>query len=219
MLLTHISFTYVDPGKTHELVITMGNITGCKEISDYEVVEQDEEGNKLRSANLKAYPRWSEPEGGLVARAMSALWDDFEETEAGGPVVHIIVQTLLRKKVLHAWVVYFQGNSGLFESWKDQVPQPPQEFECADTHNLRELILAGQCLATWGRQQLDPWPKPLDIPVYKTDNFSYVKVADIPLWVRTVFEERMRYSTVPVIPGEGLCVYAHDWFDFLDGRR
>lgn len=70
-----------------------------------------------------------------------------------------------------------------------------------------------------GAERLPRRPRPTKVPIHHDDGLAYVRMHEIPEPVRHIFARRMQHSTKPVIPGEGDCVYAWDWLDFLKGFR
>jgi hypothetical protein len=73
-----------------------------------------------------------------------------------------------------------------------------------------------------GNENLPPRPVLPEVPVYKSDGVSYVRMREIPQPARTLFEKRMTGSTCPYIEEDAQpmdCVYAWDWEAFLRGAR
>jgi len=54
------------------------------------------------------------------------------------------------------------------------------------------------------------------VPILKHEGTQYVRVADIPEPTRTEFIKHLVLAQVPIIPGEGDCVYAFDWILFAE---
>lgn len=68
-----------------------------------------------------------------------------------------------------------------------------------------------------GQERLPVRPDPVTVPIYTDGDLPYVRMCEIPEPARSAFERRMRWSTVPVIPGKGDCAYSWDWLDFIEG--
>lgn len=62
-------------------------------------------------------------------------------------------------------------------------------------------------------------PDPVTVPIHAYGNLTYVRMREIQEPARSAFERRMRWSTVPVIPGEGDCAYSWDWQASIGGGR
>lgn len=221
MLKTVIALTFPasSPLVAHADIANVGG--GA--IATYRVWEPDGTGGMLAEAGLNNYPRWAEPVGGLVARAMQALWAANEDNQRApcAEVERVEVETRLASShLLFAWTLARRDGSWTMEVWSDTAaPAETRSVVLLPAATWRDLVLQGQCWATWGEPVARPWPAPLRIPVIKGDHLAYVRFADIPEPARTVFERRMAHSTVPLISGEGPCAYAWDWEDFLAGVR
>jgi hypothetical protein len=87
----------------------------------------------------------------------------------------------------------------------------PMRNRYDDVWSLAEHALR---VAVFGADLL-PAAKPLDIPIFKCDGIQYIRIRDIPEPTRTVFDERMSHSTVPIIKGASDAVYVWDWLNFL----
>ncbi|MGF6789665.1 hypothetical protein [Paraburkholderia sp. 35.1] len=79
--------------------------------------------------------------------------------------------------------------------------------------------LTSRCIAaalTQGREELPPRPVQLEVKVRTNDaGHRYVRLDEIPEPTRTFFDQSLAGSA---IPDHGRA-YAHDWFNFLCGKR
>lgn len=67
-----------------------------------------------------------------------------------------------------------------------------------------------------GKEELPPRPLLPEVPVHvRRDGVWFVRLDEIPKPARTFFEKNIAFSG---IPASG-CAWAHDWLDFLEGRR
>lgn len=58
-----------------------------------------------------------------------------------------------------------------------------------------------------GQERLPRRPRPVTVPIHADGNLTYVRMCEIPEPARSAFKLRMRWSTVPVITGEGGCAF------------
>ncbi|WP_324781135.1 hypothetical protein [Thiobacillus sedimenti] len=81
--------------------------------------------------------------------------------------------------------------------------------------------LVGRAIASAlsGRERLPRRPDPLNVPICRDGNVSYVRMSDIPQPARANFDQWMTGSSVPVIEGETECAYAWDWLRFIGENR
>lgn len=205
--------------------VEIANVAGGA-LADYRVRELDDSGAVTREAHLTRYPRWSEYVGALPARALNALWHDSTGEDDGQDLSDVRTETCLiavgigKPRVLDGWRLSLHGCFGDLEVWG--VSTGVSRVERVALHpwsSTRALIIQGQCLAAWRQSDLKPWPDEVRVPVHKYRDTPYVRDIDLPEPARSEFERRMRHSTRPVIPGEGLCAYAWDWTGFLAGGR
>ncbi len=88
--------------------------------------------------------------------------------------------------------------------------------------SIWDLVLRAIAVTLTGKEELPARPRPIEVPVFKTDTISYVRLRDIPEPARTAFIENMRGSTCPLVEGEADpfgCVYAWDWEAWINGQR
>lgn len=82
-----------------------------------------------------------------------------------------------------------------------------------------DLVARAIAKSLTGQERLPRRPSLVSVPIHMDGTLAYVRMAEIPEPVRTIFELRMFGSTVPVIEGEEDCVYARDWQAFINGGR
>lgn len=85
-----------------------------------------------------------------------------------------------------------------------------------------DLVIRVLARAIYGSERLRKRPQPVieRVPIREDKSgLRYIRFVDIPEPTRTLFENNMKYSTVPVLEGEGDCAYEWDWTDFVGGRR
>jgi len=70
-----------------------------------------------------------------------------------------------------------------------------------------------------GRERLPRRPDPITVPIHADCDLTYVRMCEIPEPARSAFERHMRWSTVPVISGQGDCAYSWDWQAFIGRGR
>lgn len=88
--------------------------------------------------------------------------------------------------------------------------------------SIWDLVARSIAVALTGEEKLPPRAQPLNVPVHHSGGTDYVRLAEIPEPVATIFRKRIEYSGCPVIeddPSPMQCAYASDWADFLSGRR
>jgi hypothetical protein len=87
--------------------------------------------------------------------------------------------------------------------------------------SIWDLVIRALSKGLYGKERLSKRPVPMceRVPIYETEGLRYIRMDEIHEPARSMFAHRMRHSTVPVIPEQGECAYAHDWLDFLDGYR
>ena len=78
-----------------------------------------------------------------------------------------------------------------------------------------DLVARAIATALNDRERLPRRPSLVSVPIHMDGTLAYVRMAEIPEPVRSIFERRMFGSTVPVIDGEKDCVYAWDWQAFI----
>ncbi len=200
LIEAHLSATSAVP----LLRVTVGRLTD-EPVADYAVHEYGQSEALVAEARLRSYPRWSEPETGLAARALDALWP--HDGLAPATSVYSLVIA----------VGFGSVNNGMRRILKRvEAPAPVPAIGT----NLRERVFRALCNDAWGTDHLSAWPAAINVPVRRSeDGLAYVRFADIPLVARAAFVERMHGSTRPLIPGESDCAYAWDFRDFLAGRR
>ncbi len=68
-----------------------------------------------------------------------------------------------------------------------------------------------------GREELSKRPQLPEVSVHVEEGSGrrYVRLSEIPEPARTFFARNIEFSGMP-LPG---CAWAHDWQDFLEGRR
>lgn len=82
-----------------------------------------------------------------------------------------------------------------------------------------DLVARAIAKSLSGTERLPQRPRTPNVQIHTNENIRYVRMAEIPEPARSVFERRMRGSTIPVIEGETDCVYAWDWEGFISGGR
>jgi len=82
-----------------------------------------------------------------------------------------------------------------------------------------DLVARAIAKSLSGQERLPRRPDLVAVPIHTDGNLPYVRMCDIPEPARSAFERRMRWSTVPVIPGKGDCAYSWDWQAFIGGGR
>jgi hypothetical protein len=83
-----------------------------------------------------------------------------------------------------------------------------------------DLVARAIAVALTGEVELPQRPIQLNVPVYISDDISYVRLREIPEPARSLFEKRIAYSTRPLIekdPEPRDCAYARDFQNFLTG--
>lgn len=197
-------------------------------VASYNAVLIDSRENTITTADIKDYPRWSEPVSGLVARALHKCICD---------QVHREFCTVQPVRTLFVSIRLIPGGVGdarALENFTADLRHMTAPVQFSDSENKSRsvtrrlrfggnypLTIAVQCLSQWVWQSPHPrgWPTPIEVPVNHGEDLSYVRIADIPEPARSAFIRSMSGSTVPVIANEGPVAYAMDWTDFLSGRR
>lgn len=82
-----------------------------------------------------------------------------------------------------------------------------------------DLVARAIAKSLSGQERLPRRPDPVAVPIHAYGNLQYVRMCEIPEPARSAFDRRMRWSTVPVIPGDGDCAYSWHWQAFLSGGR
>ena len=82
-----------------------------------------------------------------------------------------------------------------------------------------DLVARAIAMALNGAERLPRRPRLVSVPIHTDGTLTYVRMGEIPEPVRSIFANRMRSSTRPVIPGEEDCVYSWDWQVFIRGGR
>jgi hypothetical protein len=179
------------------------------------------DGRSTRDGTLlRQYPRWCEAVRGLVARclalsspqvgdALSPCWGRMEVKiglRPGGKGYKLLdtVQLWRDAHGLNASSIPATGSPRLMRGIAPRASY-------ADPWDLAAHALR---LTTFGKDEL-PAPQELDVPIRRHGNLSFVCMRDIPEPARSVFEERMKYSACPVIPGFSDAVYSWDWLHFV----
>lgn len=80
-----------------------------------------------------------------------------------------------------------------------------------------DLVARAIAKSLSGSERLPQRPHTPKVPIHTSGKTPYVRMSEIPEPARSVFERRMKDSTVPVIEGESDCVYAWDWEGFISG--
>lgn len=226
MLQVDVEVTGAGAAERLQRRIEIANVGGGA-LADYRVRELGCDGGMLVEVRLIGYPRWAEAVGGLVARAFDALgYGAAFDSEGLSDIASVRAETCLvaggggAPRVLDGWRLSLQGTSGALDVWNDRsAVRQSAAVALRPYRELNALILQAQCLAVWGQPRLPSWPEALMVPIRKEGDVPYVRIEDIPEPAAGEFDKRMWHSTVPVIPGEGLCFYAWDWLDFLAGGR
>jgi hypothetical protein len=211
-----------------EVRLDIGRVQGAA-VADYKAILVDEPSGELATAEVKQYPRWSEPVAGLVARALHYC-------VSGGTPSHLIaVHPVRTLQVKIALVPGGRGERRELVAATADFRQMRAPVMCADqerggsweTREVRvgsedPLRLTVQCLSqcVWDAPMPCGAPQPLAVPIRRAGKTPYIRMADIPEPARSIFRSRIRGSTVPVVAGEsGGIAYAWDWEGFLDGTR
>lgn len=140
----------------------------------------------MASAELMDYPRWSEPVGGLVARAMSVLWSHLSHEAAEfteGTLrceTELVSRGVAAPRLIADWVAARQGGCIRVEARDEYGGQAHCESAVAPSSDWRFIALAAQCMATWSAPNLPQYPKSLEIPIRTENGTPYVRGADIP---------------------------------------
>jgi hypothetical protein len=82
-----------------------------------------------------------------------------------------------------------------------------------------DLVARAIAKSLTGQERLPRRPRPIKVPIHMDGTLGYVRMAEIPEPVRSIFERRMFGSTGPLIKGEEDCVYAWVWQAFINGGR
>lgn len=82
-----------------------------------------------------------------------------------------------------------------------------------------DLVARAIAKSLSGQERLHRRPDPVTVPLHAYGNLTYVRMREIQEPARSAFVRRMRWSTLPVIPGEGDCAYSWDWQAFIGGGR
>lgn len=85
-----------------------------------------------------------------------------------------------------------------------------------------DLVARAVAVALTGKEELLPRPQQLDVPIHAAGNTTYVRLREIPEPARSLFKNRIAFSTRPLIeedPQPMDCAYSWDWRDFLAGGR
>ena len=198
------------------------NVSSLAARSDYDCLFDGR--SKRAETLLRQYPRWCEPIMGLVARCLALSspqagdglprsWERMEVKIAlrpGGRGYRLLdtVELSRDSEGLHASTIPATGAAQLMRGIAPRA-------NYTDPWDLAEHALR---LTAFGKDEL-PSPRELDVPFRRQENLSFVCTRDIPEPARSVFEERMKHSARPVIPGFADAVYSWDWLDFLGGSR
>ena len=105
----------------------------------------------------------------------------------------------------------------LGSAWTARLPRYPRWAA-----PVWDLALRGIAKAMTGREALPRRPRRLQVPVHRASGLQYVRLPEIPEPARSAFEKSIAYSTCPLVeydPEPRGCAYAHDWSDFIAGRR
>ena len=167
----------------------------------------------------KNYPRWSENATALAARAAAALNIDelLPDGESIGRLKVAIKLITSRSEVPLAEIRYQGGRLEI------RYTGPPPLM--ADINITAGRRLVSQCLrlAAWGHDGalpafVAPAP-PIHIYTSAGSDTRYVRVAEVPEPARSGLESVLRRYAwgQPAFPGEGNCVWLHDWERFLKG--
>jgi hypothetical protein len=62
-----------------------------------------------------------------------------------------------------------------------------------------DLVARAISVALTGKEELPPHPRQLDVPVHVAGNTPYIRLREIPVPARSLFQKRIAYSTRPVI--------------------
>lgn len=214
MLLTHFKLSYSN-GETSSLSLKVVHVSG-RRIADYAVSAWQDDAQRPEEALLQQYPRWSESASGLVARGLHALWPEGLADAALEEVSRIDGQTALLTASRGVAIDEWAWQQGDFLARNDELGYRQGTIPIGPADTLLHRCL---CAVAWDVPLPPAWPQSPDVPVQESDGLRYVRLADIPEPARQVFYERMQGSTAPVISHEGVCFYAWDWQDFLEGSR
>lgn len=186
--------------------------------STYRVEEIDASGHVAQSAQLRDYPRWSEPAAGLVARAMNKVWTEIPE---GSEFVERLERVQVEQfdgengELVIGWLLRPRGTFGLLEVWDDVSRFDARPIELEPTRTWHELVMQGENYLAFAQSTLPPWPTQLEIPTHRMNDVVYIRLADVPEFARTEF---LQYSeNIPTlrVPIVGTCVAASVWEQFL----
>ena len=133
LIEAHLSATSAVP----LLRVTVGRLTD-EPVADYAVHEYGQSEALVAEARLRSYPRWSEPETGLAARALDALWP--HDGLAPATSVYSLVIA----------VGFGSVNNGMRRILKRvEAPAPVPAIGT----NLRERVFRALCNDAWGTRQ------------------------------------------------------------------
>lgn len=170
-----------------------------------------------RQCLYEHYPRWSETVAALVARAALALNID-ELLPVGERIARLKMRVLLVTSGGEAPLLELRYRAGRMDIID---AGPPQRI--GDVSVVPRRGLVSQCLrlAAWGQDGETP---PATLPqaaIYGSPGSDerYLRIAEIPEPARSGLESLIRahHWGQPVQPGQGECVWLHDWERFLAG--
>jgi hypothetical protein len=197
------------------------NTSNLRAMSSYNFKLQ----NRQTLGELTGYPRWCESVMGLLARCIfltetsefQPLAPDWQECK----IEILLVPGGRMKSAKNLAMASIERNEDGTVNVGSSEIGVNQHFEALPMREIYDDVwsLAEHALriAVFGADLLPP-AKALDIPVFKSDGIQYIRIRDIPEPTRTVFDERMSHSTVPIIEGARDAVYVWDWLNFLGAR-
>lgn len=199
-------------GDRHELTMGIRRMTPGP-FSDYLFSVADQQ------FLYKNYPRWSETATALAARAAAAL--NIDELLPDGETIgrlKLTIKLITSGGEVPLTEIRCQG--GRLEI-RDTGPPPLM----VDINISAGNGLVSQCLrlAAWGHDGalpafVPPTP-PIHIHTSAGSDTRYVRVAEVPEPARSGLESMLRRYAwgQPAFPGEGNCIWLHDWERFLRG--
>lgn len=166
-------------------------------------------------AQLKAYPRRTEPGIALVARCLALVHGSLPLLgQAAAYHLQLLDgETVKGAQLVETLDVELTGDR-VVASWEDALQRRCLDSPARPNYlNGGHLVEHAARLVSWCVDDVPPLPKPLDVTVTvrERQGIPWVEAADIPGFARQSFASAQGSQPRPK-PG---AFYAHDWFDFL----
>jgi len=221
MLQTKLTWTTSD-GAESTLYLDIANVSR-KRFSDYRLELYNEARDSVKSDQLVAYPRWSEPTLTLVARGLDRLYPatglhpEMNLPDQGITRLTLVLKLISGVRDYQRELDSITVSAGTVEHCSElnvltAVPFALTDEDTNPCHVAQRII----CFVLFGTPNLPAYPEAFNPSIHENSGRKFIRLDEIPEPARTAFSGSLMGSTVPCIAGEDddNIAYPWDWNSF-----